>query len=89
MCCWSYALLGRRIGPRAVRGFRAAFAPLLEIVWADEPLHERGLDELLESSDRDLSLVDAVSFQVIRQEAIERVFAFDRHFRQQGFGPLL
>ena len=43
-----YALLGQRIGLDAVRRFRAELAPLIEVVWVDESLHEAGLDLLLE-----------------------------------------
>lgn len=84
----TYALLGRRLGPQAVRSFREAFAPLVDVVWVDRLLHEKGLDTLAESSERDLSLVDTVSFQVIEEEGIERdrVFVFDRHFEDRRFG---
>jgi predicted nucleic acid-binding protein len=81
----TYALLGRRLGLAAVRAFREDFSPLLEIVWVDRNLHERGLDLLLARSLRDLSLVDAISFLVIQEERIADVFAFDGHFDQQGF----
>ena len=82
----TYALVGRRLGSEAVRNFREAFAPLLEVVWVGSELHEGGLDLLLDRQIRDLSLVDAVSFLVIRQRQIERVFVFDRHFEEEGFG---
>lgn len=81
----TYALLGRRLGLDAVRGFRADFAPLLDALWVDEPLHDAGLDLLLERRKGPLSLVDAVSFVVMRQRGIGEAFAFDPHFRQEGF----
>ena len=81
----TYALLGRRAGLAAVRGFRDGFEDLLETVWVDEGLHERGLDLLLERKSEQLSLVDATSFLVIRERDADRVFAFDRHFEQEGF----
>lgn len=80
-----YALLGRRMGLEAVEAFRKDFAPLLDIVWVDVGLHEAGLDLLLERRIRDLSLVDAVSFLVMRQRRLDEAFAFDRHFREEGF----
>jgi len=80
----TYALLGRRLGPAAVRAFREDFVPLLEIVWVDPDLHERGLDLLLARSLRDLSLVDTVSFLVARAEGIREAFAFDGHFDEEG-----
>jgi predicted nucleic acid-binding protein len=81
----TYALIGRRLGLDAVRSFRADFAPLIEVVWVDETLHDAGLDLLLARRKRLLSLVDAVSFVTIRQRTIAEVFAFDPHFEQEGF----
>ena len=81
----SYALLGRRLGSAAVRAFRAEFAPLLRVVWVEEPLHERALDEFLQRSSRTLSLVDVTSFLVMRERRIDEAFAYDRHFDREGF----
>jgi predicted nucleic acid-binding protein len=83
-----YALLGRRMGLEAVETFRKDFAPLLEIVWVDADLHEAGLDLLSGRRIRDLSLVDAVSFLVMRQRRLDEAFAFDRHFRDEGFAAV-
>ena len=80
----TYALLARRMGPAAVEQFRAGFAPLLEVVWVDQPLHEAGLDALLGKRKRTHSLVDAVSFRVIRTMKLDAAFACDRHFREAG-----
>lgn len=81
----TYALLGRRHGVGAVRGFRDAMMPLLEVIWVDGPLHDAGLELLLGRDLRRLSLVDAVAFLVIRQQRIDRILAFDRHFADEGF----
>ena len=54
-------------------------------VWVGADMHEAGLDLLLERRVRDLSLVDAVSFLVMRQRRLDEVFACDRHFRDEGF----
>ena len=80
-----YALLGRRLGLAAVRAFRSDLAPLAETMWVDEPTFESGLDLPLARKKRDLSLVDAVSFLVMRQRGIEHAFAFDSHFEEEGF----
>jgi predicted nucleic acid-binding protein len=61
---------------------------LLEPIWVDETLHEAGLDLLLSRKSRRISLVDAVSFSVIRQRAIDRVFAYDDDFRRERFDLL-
>jgi len=62
-----------------------AFAPLVEVVWVDEALHEAGLDLLLVRRKRLLSLVDAVSFVTMRRRGLAEAFAFDPHFEQEGF----
>jgi len=80
-----YALIGRRFGVEAVRSFRADFAPLLDVVWVDDALHNAGLDLFLERRKRSLSLVDAVSFVTMRQTGLLEAFAFDPHFEHEGF----
>lgn len=81
----TYILLQRRFGPSSVQSFREGFAPLFEVVWVGSKLHERGLDLLLRRGEKDLSLVDAVSFIVVRESRIDAVFCFDHHFEREGF----
>lgn len=48
--------------------------------------HYRVADEILRKySNQDLSLVDAVSFAIMRELKINRVFGFDSHFLLEGF----
>ena len=49
------------------------------------PLHERAVAALLTAGDRDLSLVDCVSFEVMRRSGLDTAFAFDEGFTKQGF----
>lgn len=81
----TYALIGRRLGVDAIRAFRSDVAPLLDVVWVDEALHDAGLDLLLDRRKRLLSLVDAVSFVAMRLKGLTEAFAFDPHFEQEGF----
>jgi len=81
----TYALVARRLGLDAVGSFRADFSPLIDVVWIDETLHNAGLDMLLDRRRRLLSLVDAVSFIVMRQRSVAEAFAVDPHFEQEGF----
>ena len=81
----TYALLESRIGIGAVRVFREAVAPLLEVLWVDETAHEQALDDLLLRDTRKLSLVDACSFALMRANRVDRAFAFDAHFREEGY----
>jgi predicted nucleic acid-binding protein len=81
------ALIGRRLGLEALRAFDSQFVPLLSVVWVDEALHRRAVAALLVAGLRDLSLVDCASFEIMRETSIDRAFAFDAHFQQQGFEP--
>ena len=51
----------------------------------DESTHERSLDDLLLGDARKLSLVDACSIVLMRANRIDRAFAFDAHFREEGY----
>ena len=82
------SLLQARLGLAAVGTWRDAFQPLLEIVWIDAELHARGMTALMAASQRDVSLTDWTSFEVMRARHIHQAFAFDRHFAAQGFQPL-
>ena len=84
----AYALVARRMGLAAVHAFRSDLVPLLDVVWSDARAHEAGLDLLLERKTRDLSLVDTVSFVVMREQRLEHAFAFDPHFEDEGFSLL-
>lgn len=79
------ALLGRRLGLEAVRAMRATIEPLMGVIWVDGTVHEAAMDTLLSAGQRDLSLVDCVSFTLMRRWGIDTAFAFDAHFVQQGF----
>lgn len=81
----TYALVRGRLGLEAVKSFRTDFAPLVDITWVDATLHDAGLDLLVDRRKRQLSLVDAVSFVVMRQHDVAEAFAFDPHFEQEGF----
>lgn len=79
------ALAQARLGLDAVRALDADVVPALAIVWVDESRHRAAMRAVLTARRRGLSLVDCVSFDTMRQAGSTRVFAFDRHFRQQGF----
>jgi predicted nucleic acid-binding protein len=79
------ALLQRRWGIEAVQDWERWMEPVVEIAWVEAETHGRAMVALLASGDRRISLTDWSSFEIIRQERIERVFAFDRHFRNRGF----
>lgn len=79
------ALLQRRLGLEAARVFAVDMMPIIEVHWVDENLHANGLTALLTANRRDLSLVDCVSFQLMRLLGVMQAFAFDSDFTTQGF----
>lgn len=82
------SLLQARIGLAAVKEYSEGFEPLLNVVWVDRTLYRRALASLLAASARRISLTDWSSFEIMRNLGIERAFAFDRHFADQGFTVL-
>lgn len=81
----TYALLQRRIGVDAVTAMKERLAPLVEITWVGRSLHDAGLDRLVDAGRKKLSLVDCVSFEIMKRRHIDRAFAYDRHFEGEGF----
>lgn len=84
----SFALMQNRLGLPAVRGFQEDMLPLINIEWVNSSTHKSGVSALLAASKRRLSLVDCVSFELMRNLGIKEVFAFDPHFEEQGFEPV-
>lgn len=79
------ALVHRRLGSQAVRVLFDAFVPAMSVMFVDSVLHERAVSAYLASIGRRVSLVDRVSFELMRVERLDRAFAFDRDFVAEGF----
>lgn len=79
------ALLQRRIGMKAVQTFREEALPGVTVKWVTERQHDIALASLLGSDRRKLSLVDCVSFEVMRANELRTAFAFDEDFINEGF----
>ena len=47
-----------------------------------------GVAALLTAARRRLSLVDCISFEIMRERKIRSVFAFDNHYRDAGFNVI-
>jgi predicted nucleic acid-binding protein len=82
------ALVQNRLGVEAVRAVVQDVVPVLQIHWVDAEDHARAVDGLLTANRRDLSLVDCMSFHIMRRHDIQTAFAFDGHFEEQGFTTL-
>jgi len=80
----------RAVRPRAidiVDGVRLDDAH--EFVPATSSLFDEGVALYRASNDKDWSLTDCISFQVMRQRNVTRALAYDKHFVQAGFVALL
>jgi predicted nucleic acid-binding protein len=84
----TFVLIQHRLGIQAVRGFQNGILPLVNIEFVVPELHRSGISALLSASRRNLSLVDCVSFEMMRTLEIKTAFAFDPHFKEQGFNML-
>ena len=80
------ALLQRRLGVGAVDALQTYVLPWVNVLWVDEALHAQAMAGLLAARRHDLSLVDCAGFAAMRRLGLRRVFTFDEHFAEQGFG---
>lgn len=82
----SAALIHRRLGFGISKSFLhdiGAFA----IYWVDEYLHQKAVNYLDTTKSTTVSLVDALSFEFMREHQITAFIGFDRHFENEGFLP--
>jgi predicted nucleic acid-binding protein len=78
------ALLQARLGLAAANKL-ARDSAAFDIEWVDEALHNEGVRELERSRKRGVSLVDHISFLVMRRRGLTTAFAFDPGFAAAGF----
>lgn len=81
----SVSVAQRRIGLGAAHDLLERLLVPIEIEWVDPDLHDAAVSALLASDRTDISLVDRVSFELMRRRNIDSAFAFDRDFERQGF----
>lgn len=81
----TFALVQRRLGVDAVRALQQDLLPVVQVLWVDQALHQGAVETLLASRSRSISLVDQVSFLLMRRQMIQTAFAFDDDFQQEGF----
>ena len=79
------ALAQRRLGIHAVRTLIDEMLPMIDTMWVTDADHSTGLSLLLMAARRHLSLVDCVSFTVMRRMGIRDYLGLDPHFEEQGF----
>lgn len=81
----SCALVQRRLGADATADLLRRLIPLTEIVWVDREIHDSAVAAFVAARSTSVSLVDRVSFEVMRREGLETAFAFDAGFVHAGF----
>jgi predicted nucleic acid-binding protein len=79
------ALVQHRLGLNALRALQDDIVPLLTVEWISQAQHDSAIAAVLSAGRKRLSLVDCVSFGLMRAGGLRKAFAFDRHFVEQGF----
>ena len=80
------AVVRRRLGAAAVTDLLDSLIPLMDVIWVDPGTHASALAAY--RSTPGVSVVDRVSFAVMRHEGIPYAFAFDKDFELEGFALL-
>ena len=84
----STAVVQRRLSNTSLPLLLDGLLPLIRVVWVDEEIHRRAVGAMRAAARSGLSLVDCVSFEIMRLRTSEAAFAFDRHFGEHGFATL-
>ena len=79
------AVATRRLGDEAVRKLVDSLFPVMTTIWVNEVVHRAAL-AARQTGRGMVSLVDMVSFAVMRDQGIDVAFAFDADFELHGFG---
>jgi predicted nucleic acid-binding protein len=82
------ALVYSRLPRLQLRVLFRDLLPLVEVAWVDAELHEAAVSAFVSGARRRVSLVDCVSFELMRRRRIAAAFALDRDFAAQGFDTM-
>ncbi len=77
-------LVRRRLGAAAASRLLEELLPAIKTIWVDEPTHAEAVNRLV-GRGRASSLVDEVSFLVMRSLDVDTALAFDADFEREGF----
>ncbi len=80
----SGTLLQARLGLQSALAFLTD-ARAFDTEWVDLALHQEALKELEKIGKKGISLVDCMSFLVMRRRGVRKILAFDTDFQDQGF----
>lgn len=81
----TFALVQNRLGVEAVRTLQEDILSMIMVEGVNEVTHKAGVTGVLTAMRKKLSLVDCINFDIMRKLGIKKVFAFDPHFKEQGF----
>jgi predicted nucleic acid-binding protein len=81
----SFALTQSRLGIAAARLLEEDIMPIINVNFVGREIHRSSISAVLSAGRRNLSLVDCVSFEIMRTLGIKTAFTFDPHFKEQGF----
>jgi uncharacterized protein len=79
------SLIQRRLGSKALLDLCDKILVMIDILPVGEEGFERAVSTWRLARRRQLSLVDITSFDCMRKHGIQQAFAFDGHFREEGF----
>jgi len=80
----SGTLLQARLGLQSALAFLTD-ARAFDTEWVDSALHQEALKEFEKIGKKGISLVDCMSFLVMRRRGVRKILAFDTDFQDQGF----
>ena len=80
----SGTLLQARLGLQSALAFLTD-ARAFDTEWVDSALHQEALKEFEKIGKKGISLVDCMSFLVMRRRGVRKILAFDTNFQDQGF----
>lgn len=83
----SAALMQRRLGLNAALTFLNG-VELVRVHWVTRDEHRRAVDLLEQRGRRTVSLVDCMSFIVMKEYGVTTALAFDADFQAEGFQAL-
>ncbi len=79
------AVIQRKVGLESALKFQSDVGRIATVYWVNRQDHEKGAELLKARNRRGLSLVDCVSFVLMKERRCKLAFAFDEDFRREGF----
>lgn len=78
-------LLQKIMGLSAVKDFKRLMLPIIKIIWIDEEIYNNSLNNLVVAEKKKISLTDYSSFYILDNYNIDKVFTFDKNFKERSY----